>query len=242
MVAWLGAIALLLVCLQRWSSSTTSASGRVLEPDEVHELYDEIADFYDLAAAAYQWFGAGRLADRALHELRPRPGDTVVDLGTGTGRNLTRLAKMVGPTGRVIGVDISAGMLARAQDKVTRRDLSNVELVQADIAAYEPPTDVQAIVATYAIEMLPDYDAVIARMVERLSDNGRIAVTGLRNPQRWPEWLVRLGSAINRPFGVAEEYRSHRPWGIDRPLHHRQLLHRCIRRSRLSGRRQAPGL
>lgn len=195
----------------------TFASGSVLEPDEVRELYDGIADIYDLAAAAYQWFGAYRLADRALQELRLRPGDTVVDLGTGTGRNLTRLASMVGPTGRVIGVDISAGMLARARDKVTRRNLAYVELVQADIAAYQPPADVRAIVATYAIEMLLDYDAVIERMVNRLGGNGRIVVSGLRDPQRWPEWLVQLGSAINRPFGVAEDYRSHRPWeSIDR--------------------------
>lgn len=72
--------------------------------------------------------------------------------------------------------------------------------------------DTQAVVASYAIEMLADYDAVIARMVARLRDDGRIAVTGLRDPERWPEWLVRLASVINRPLGVTEAYRSHRPW------------------------------
>ena len=39
-----------------------------------------------------------------------------------------------------------------------------------------------------------------------------MAVTGMREPEGWPEWLVRLGAVLNRPFGVTEAYRSHRPW------------------------------
>jgi hypothetical protein len=66
------------------------------------------------------------------------------------------------------------------------------------------------VIATFAIEMLPDYDDVIARLSGELLPAGHIAVTGMRDPERWPEWLVRIGSALNSPFGVSKGYRHHR--------------------------------
>lgn len=183
----------------------------VLDPSGVRRLYDRVAPFYDIASKPYGWFGAGRIVDRAIEELRLQPGDTAVDLGTGTGRNLLALAEVVGPTGRVIGVDVSPEMLRRAQDKVDQRGLHNVELVEGDMASFEPPSDTAGILATFAIEMLPNYDEVIRQLAER-ARSGRIAVCGLRHPDRWPEWTIRVASALNRPFGVSEDYRSHQPW------------------------------
>ncbi len=184
----------------------------VLDDEGVRRLYDRVAPFYDLAAAPYGWSGAGRLVRGAIGELRLGPGDTVVDLGTGTGRNLIVLAELVGPDGRVIGVDISPGMLERARGKVERRGLTNVEMVEADMATFVPPAGTDGVLATFAIEMAPDYEEIIRRLAHQLSDGARISVCGLRHPDRWPEWVVRLGSAINRPFGVSDAYRSHRPW------------------------------
>lgn len=189
--------------------SVESRNG-VLDSAEVRQLYDRVAPFYDLLTAPYRWFGAYNLADQAIAKLYLQLGDTVVDLGTGTGRNLAALAKDVGPSGRVIGVDISPAMLAKAAAKIDQ--INNIELVEADISTYQLPPDTRAVISTYAIEMLPDYDQVVARLAQQMPEDGRIATTGLKEPERWPEWLIRLASAINRPFGVAREYRSHRPW------------------------------
>ena len=60
-------------------------------------MYDRIAPVYDLASAPYSSIDTRGLADRAIAELRLRRGDTVVDLGTGTGRNLLPLAAASGP-------------------------------------------------------------------------------------------------------------------------------------------------
>ncbi len=190
---------------------TRSARG-VLDAGGVRRLYDRVAPFYDVASKPYDWVGARRLVNRAIIELRLTPGATVVDLGTGTGRNLAALADAVGPTGRVIGVDVSPEMLRRAGDKIDKHGLDNVELVEADMATYQPPADTAAVLSSYAIEMLPTYDDLISRLSNLMTPGGRIAVTGLRDPERWPEWVIRLGSFVNRPFGVAEDYRSHRPW------------------------------
>ncbi len=184
----------------------------VLDASGVQRLYDRVAPVYDVLAAPYGWFGAGRLVSRAIAELRLGSGDTVVDLGTGTGRNLLVLADLVGSDGRVIGVDVSPGMLARARRKLDQRGLANVELVEADMTMFVPPAETVAVLSTFAMEMVPDYEAVIGRLVRQISPGARIVVCGLRHPERWPEWVVRLGSAVNRPFGVSEAYRSHRPW------------------------------
>lgn len=186
--------------------------GGVLDAAGVRSLYDRIAPLYDLAASPYNLIGGRRLAKRAITELRLQPGNTVVDLGSGTGWNLPRLAEAVGATGTVIGVDISPGMLQQARQRINDHGIMNVELVEADISDYQPPPDTNAIVSTFAIEMRPDYDAVIARLAREISTGGRIVTTGLRTPEGWPEWLIRIGSAVNRIFGVSEDYRDHRPW------------------------------
>lgn len=188
------------------------ASRGVLDAAGVRQLYDRVAPFYDLLTAPYRWIGTGRIVDEAIRQLRLRPGDTVVDLGTGTGRNLVALSNAVGPDGHVVGVDLSPQMLQRARARATAHQLSNVELVEGDIATFRLPPVASGVIATYAIEMLPDYDDVIARLVNQMPDEGRIALVGLRDPAAWPEWLIWIGSAINRPFGVSKDYRSHRPW------------------------------
>lgn len=178
----------------------------------VTRLYDRVAPLYDLLTTPYLWIGAGRVTDEAIRRLELNQGDTVVDLGTGTGRNLIGLSKAVGPVGRVIGIDISPEMLEHAAERVERSQCRNITLIEADIAAYQPPAETAAVLATYSMEMLPNYGGVIARLTDTLPGGARIVLAGMREPARWPEWLIRIGSALNRPFGVNPAYRSHRPW------------------------------
>lgn len=178
----------------------------------VRRLYDRVAPFYDLLTAPYRWIGAGRVTNAAIRLLGLNQGDTVVDLGTGSGRNLPALSMAVGPVGRVIGIDISPEMLKHAAERVERNQCRNVTLIEADMATYQPPAETAAVLATYSMEMLPNYDGVIARLTDTLRDGARVVLTGMREPARWPEWLIRIGSALNRPFGVNPAYRSQRPW------------------------------
>lgn len=184
----------------------------MLTAPEVRRLYDRLASVYDLVAGAYTLLGARRLHRRAVRALRLRPGDTAVDLGCGTGANLPWLVQAVGLKGRVVGVDLSPGMLARARCLAKRREWENVELVQADVREWPLPPDVRGLVATFSLEMVPEYDDVIRRAVEALPPGGQIAVSGLRRPAGWPEWLVRLGEPVNRPFGVSRAYEDIQPW------------------------------
>jgi len=194
------------------TDSRNASSDGVLDAGEVRTLYNQVAPIYDIAAAPYGPLGGRRLAQRAIAELRLEPGDTVIDLGTGTGWNLPLLSEAVGTNGHVIGVDISTGMLNRARHRLDRHDITNVDLVEHDIATYQPPIAPNAVVSTFAIEMLPDYHDVINHYINTLAPNGRIATTGLRHPERWPEWVITLGTMFMRIFGVSAAYRQHRPW------------------------------
>lgn len=182
----------------------------VLDSDGAKRLYDRIASRYDLAVSPFRLLRGRRLAERAIDELHLRRGDTVVDLGTGTGWNLSRLADRVGPLGTVIGVDISPRMLDQARQNIG--DRASIELVEADIATYQPPPDTAAVISTFAIEMRPDYGSIIERLATTIRPGGRIAVTGLRHADRWPGWLADAGSRMMRFFGVNDSYRKHRPW------------------------------
>ncbi len=173
-------------------------------------MYDRLAPVYDVVSRPYRWLGTGRLAGRALRELRLARGDTVVELGTGTGRNLLALAAAVGPKGRVVGVDLSPGMLEKARRRT--RGLHQVELVEADMRDYHLPDGTAGVLATYAVEMVEEYDTLIARLASQLRPGGRLVLNGLRSPDRWPRWLVGIASALSRPFGVTDAYRELHPW------------------------------
>ncbi len=184
----------------------------ILNSEQVVRLYRRISPMYDLMVIPFEWLGAGRHRARAVRQLELQQGAVVLDLGCGTGLNLPLLHQAVGPSGRIICVDLSSEMLSRARRRAKRRGMMNVELVQADLATYRLPPSIDGALATFTLEMVRDYDAVVQRVAVNLSNKGRLAVYGLKHPERWPGWLVQLGVWITSPFGVNREYERFRPY------------------------------
>jgi S-adenosylmethionine-diacylgycerolhomoserine-N-methlytransferase len=97
------------------------------------KMYRRQRHIYDLSRKFYL---LGR--DEAIARLRPAPGDKVLEIGCGTGRNLVKLARAY-PEARLFGLDVSQEMLATAAASVARARLSaRVALAQADAANFEP--------------------------------------------------------------------------------------------------------
>jgi demethylmenaquinone methyltransferase/2-methoxy-6-polyprenyl-1,4-benzoquinol methylase len=119
---------------------------------------------------------------------------------------------VVGPDGRIVGVDLTDAMLARAQDRIETNGWSNISLVQADAADFDFPTEVDAIVSTYALSQVPECAEVIAHGAAALSGGGRWAVLDLKVPDNTPGWIAQLGTAIVRPFASIDEWTRRRPW------------------------------
>lgn len=178
--------------------------------ERVIETYRKSARHYDLTSWLYYPQRAHRR--RAVEALRLRPGDSVVEVGCGTGLNFPSIEQEIGPEGRIVGVDLTDAMLAQAEHRIETNGWSNVSLVQADAAEFEFPTGVDAILATYAHSLLPKGRQVIAKGSAALSAGGRWVVLDLKVPDNTPRWLAALGSATVGRFTSLDEWMVRRPW------------------------------
>jgi len=162
------------------------------------KIYRKKARHYDVTSRLYPAPGYPQRAQRlqAVRALGLRAGDTVVDMACGTGLNFSLLEKTVGPGGRIVGVDLTDAMLARAQDRIEANGWSNVSLVQADAAGFDFPAGVKAILSTYALTQVPECAEVIAHGAKALSGGGRWVVLDLKVPGNTPGWLAQLGTAF----------------------------------------------
>lgn len=185
-----------------------------LGTDELRDLYRRRARHYDMTSRAYALAGY-RLDDyrrRGIEALGLRPGDTVVELGCGTGANFAPVEAAIGPKGAITAVDLSKDMLEQARDRVRRHGWQNVTFVEADAAQYAFPDRVNAILSTYALTLVPSYDDVIRRGAEALAAGGRFVVVDFKAPRAWPEVLLHAIVPLLRPFGVTLDLRTRHPW------------------------------
>jgi demethylmenaquinone methyltransferase/2-methoxy-6-polyprenyl-1,4-benzoquinol methylase len=186
-----------------------------LTKEEIEELYTREAERYDSGIdAVRRIFGSCYLNHlaQAVDALGIEAGDTVVDLACGTGLNFERILERAGPTGRIIGVDLTAAMLDRARERVARHGWTNVELVHSDVAAYAFPSGVQRIISTAGITLVPEYDLVVARAAKALASGGRLVIYDFKIPDDWPEWRIQIQMRIRARFGQTRDLDERRPW------------------------------
>ena len=178
------------------------------------ETYRKKAKHYDVTSRLYPAPGYPQRAQRlgAVQALGLRAGDSVVDIACGTGVNFALIEEAIGPGGRIVGVDLTDAMLARARDRVEANGWSNVSLVQADAADFGFPAEVDAILSTYALTQVPECGQVIANGAAALTSGGRWVVLDLKLPDRMPGWLSRLGIAVVRTSASPDEWILRRPW------------------------------
>ena len=185
-----------------------------MNKQETRNLYRKRARSYDLSLWFFRLAGFHMDWYRRLtvDALSLKAGDTVVDLGCGTGLNFPYLEAAVGKEGRIIGVDLTDAMLIQAQKRVNVAGWQNVDLIQTDLAEYSFPNGIAGILSTFAITLVPEYDGVICRGAEALEPNGHLAVFDFKEPDNWPEWLVRFAAWLNKPYGVSLDLADRHPW------------------------------
>jgi len=142
--------------------------------DAITRQYDRVAPFYRALSPLFLINPLARR--RGVAALGLRPGDTVLEVAVGTGRNLPYLVDAVGPTGTVIGVDPSAGMLREAAKMVARRGWSNVELIEGDATTPGLDRDFDAILFSLSWSVIPEPVAALSEIWDRLRPGGRVVV------------------------------------------------------------------
>ena len=147
----------------------------------------------------------------AVGALGLRAGDTVVELGCGTGLNFPLLQQAIGPRGKIIGVDMTEAMLTKARERISRQGWRNVELAHCDVAQYEFKRHVDGILSTFAMEFVAEYDDLIRRSAA-LNPGKHLTVADLKLPQGGLARLAPLLLTLARPYGTTMDLANRRPW------------------------------
>lgn len=190
------------------------------------EVYRKKAKHYDLTSRFSPVPGYPEQAQRrrAVAALGLRPGDAVVDVACGTGRNFALIEAAIGPRGRIVGVDLTDAMLTQARKRIDKNGWSNVSLVQSEASEFEFPADVNAILTTYALTQVPDCADVIAHGAAALTEGGRYVVLDVKLPTVAPAWLTRLGAGMVRPFASIDQWLARRAWETIRAAMEAELI------------------
>ncbi len=153
------------------------------DDDAIRRLYDQssrVPLFWELDALF------GRATERSIYRneavaaLNLNEESAVLDVACGPGFNFKVIESYLGGRGKLVGVDISSGVLKLAQRRVEKHRWTNVQLVNQSIVDYDPGILFDAVLCTFALTIIPDYKAALERMFALLRPEGRFAMIGMR--------------------------------------------------------------
>jgi ubiquinone/menaquinone biosynthesis C-methylase UbiE len=181
------------------------------------KTYNAAADTFDAAPLSF-W---SRYGQRTIDHLNLRSGDRVLDVCCGTGASAIPAAIAVGPTGSVLGVDVSEGLLGLAREKA--QHLSNIEFQNHDCMALGlPDGQFDAIVCVFGIFFLPDMTAALRELWRMVKPGGKLAITS---------WGQTVFAPMDQVFWDAIQaerpdlYKQYTPWDrISEPTSLQALL------------------
>jgi SAM-dependent methyltransferase len=167
--------------------------------------------------AGPKWVGLADVMEsrmRAVNDLllaaaAARSGETVLDVGCGTGTTTLPLAEAVGDTGVVLGVDISETMLATARERLNERRLSNVELLLADAQVHGfTPERFDLVASRFGVMFFADPVAAFSNIRQAMRYGGRLCFVCWAPLKDNPHWSV--------PFEIVQRYLGS---GVPPPVH-----------------------
>jgi ubiquinone/menaquinone biosynthesis C-methylase UbiE len=175
----------------------------------VSKRYDRIAQFIPFFDRLF--FLPGDLRRKAVARLGLSRGDSVLDIGCGTGVNFLYLRDAVGPAGRIYGVDISPGMLRKAKARRDAHHWHNIELRECDVAEYTPPAPLDGVLFSLSYNTMPHHRAVLRHAWQQLRPGGRLVIMDAKLPPGWGGrlilpftlWLMKrtmLGNPLIHPW------------------------------------------
>jgi arsenite methyltransferase len=141
-----------------------------------------------------------------------RPGEVVVDLGSGGGLDVFLASKQVGPTGRAIGIDMTPAMIERARTNAKSGGYTNVDFHLSTIDKIPlPDASVDCVISNCVLNLAPDKPAVFREIARVLKHGGRLAVSDIALKHELPEAIAKSAAAYVGCIAGAiriDDYRS----------------------------------
>jgi demethylmenaquinone methyltransferase/2-methoxy-6-polyprenyl-1,4-benzoquinol methylase len=178
----------------------------------IRELYSKRARRYNLTANLYTLIGVRirEYRQEAVEALHLRKGDRVLEPACGTGLNFDLLERAVGASGRVVGVDLTPAMLAKARERVAKHEWTNVQLIEGDASQLELAQPFDGILCTFALSLMADFPEVLRRAAALLKAGGRLAILDMKYSSS--KFLNSLELLLTLPFGATDEELRLKLW------------------------------
>lgn len=144
------------------------------------------------------------VGEAAIARLHPDPGEHVLDVGCGTGTTSLELARLVGPSGRVAGVDVSAPMLDEALRRAAEAGLDNISFAVGDAGVHQfEPRHFDAAFSRMGIMFFAEPVAGFTNIRRALRPGGRLTFVCWRTPEE-NSWVTEPGQALAEVLGPPE--------------------------------------
>jgi phosphatidylethanolamine/phosphatidyl-N-methylethanolamine N-methyltransferase len=170
-----------------------------METERVKSVYAVHSHFYDSIFG--RLYAPGRLAAIRLMDIRP--GQEILEVGVGTGVSLPHYPKHA----RVVGIDVSKEMLAKAEERKTSLGLSNVEVYEMDAGKMDfPDGRFDKVIAAHVISVVPEPLKVIKEMKRVCKDGGEVYILNYVNASNGViAWFERQFSPIRKALGLGKD-------------------------------------
>jgi len=167
--------------------------------NEAEVYYDRISIFYDWLGSIFE----RKAADRALDYLKIQNGESVLEIGFGTGHCLQQIALLVGKTGKACGIDISNGMLEVTKKRLEKTFLlDRVELFQGDASNLPYSNETfGAVLMSFTLELFdtPEIPQVLGEIKRVLKVGGRLAIVSL-SKINGNSWAIRIYERVHNKW------------------------------------------
>ncbi|GAH27402.1 unnamed protein product [marine sediment metagenome] len=174
--------------------------------EQAKRTYDKISRIYDLITGPFE----RKFRDMGLNQLDVKEGETVLEIGFGTGHCLEEIAKRVGENGKAYGIDISSRMLDITRKRMEKKRLADtVELYCGDAMSMPYEDNMFDVVfMSFTLELFdtPEIPAVLKEIKRVLKPKGRLGVASM-SKEDGESWLLKAYEWIHKNFPVIADCR-----------------------------------